>query len=79
VASGLGAMQARNTIWSDDERPLAVAAWIHVILGHFAMAPLLRELFEVDPLSPEQVERQKRFLRRFARVMMASDDDASER
>ena len=79
VESGLGAMQARNTIWSDDERPMAVAAWIHVILGHFAMAPLLRELFEVDPLSPEQIERQKRFLRRFARVMIASDDHAPER
>ena len=33
----------------------------------------LEELFEVDPLSPEQIERQKRFLRRFAGIMIASD------
>lgn len=74
VATGLGAMSARQSVWSEDEQPMAVAAWIHVILGHFAMAPLLRELFDVDPLSPEQIELQKRFLRHFARVMMAAGE-----
>jgi AcrR family transcriptional regulator len=75
VSTGLAAMKANpNTVWSDDEQPLAVAAWIHVILGHFALAPLLRELFHVDPLAPEQIERQKQFLRRFAQLMMAGDD-----
>ena len=54
---------------------MAVAAWIHVILGHFAMAPLLRELFEVDPLAPEQIERQKHFLRRFAQMMMTGSEE----
>ena len=73
VSTGLAAMRSNpNTVWSEDEKPMAVAAWIHVILGHFAMAPLLRELFDVDPLAPEQLERQKRFLRRFAQVMIAS-------
>ena len=73
VSTGLAAMRSNpGTVWSDDEKPMAVAAWIHVILGHFAMAPLLRELFEVDPLAPEQLARQKRFLRRFAQVMMAA-------
>ncbi len=71
VSTGLSSMKSNpRTIWTDDEQPLAVAAWIHVILGHFALAPLLRELFEVDPLAPEQIERQKRFLRRFAQLMM---------
>ena len=78
VESGMGAMAARATVWSDDEQPMAVAAWIHVILGHFAMAPLFRELFGADPLAPEQIERQKRFLRRFARVMLAPSGDAIE-
>ena len=78
VDSGLNAMSSRFAIWSEEERPMAVAAWIHVILGHFAMAPLFRELFDADPLAPEQIERQKRFLRRFARVMLApvGDSDA---
>jgi AcrR family transcriptional regulator len=74
VSAGLGAMEKnRESVWSEEERPLAVAAWIHVIVGHFASAPLLEELFQVDPLSPEQLERQKRFLRRFAGIMMSSD------
>lgn len=74
VSAGLGAMESnRESVWNEEERPLAVAAWIHVIVGHFASAPLLEELFEVDPLSPEQLELQKRFLRRFAGIMMSSD------
>lgn len=74
VSAGLVAMEnSRDSVWNEEERPLAVAAWIHVILGHFASAPLLEELFDIDPLSPEQLERQKRFLRRFAGIMMSSD------
>jgi len=77
VTQGLAAMKSNpDTVWSDDEQPLAVAAWIHVILGHFTMAPLLHELFGVDPLAPDQLERQKRFLRRFAQLMMAGPDRA---
>jgi len=75
VSQGLAAMKNNpDTVWNEDEQPMAVAAWIHVILGHFAMAPLLRELFDVDPFAPEQLERQKRFLRRFAQLMMAGSD-----
>jgi len=75
VSRGLAAMKADpDTVWSEEEQPLAVAAWIHVILGHFALAPLLRELFRIDPLAPEQIERQKHFLRRFAQLMMAGDE-----
>jgi AcrR family transcriptional regulator len=72
VAMGLVAMEkSPETVWSEEERPLAIAAWIHVILGHFALAPLLEALFDVDPLSAEQLERQKRFLRRYAAFMMS--------
>lgn len=75
VEQGLNAMRNnQDTVWSEEERPLALAAWIHVILGHFAMAPLLRELFDVDPLAPEQIERQKRFLRRYAQLMMVGGE-----
>lgn len=72
VVRGLLAMQQNpDNVWSEEERPLAVAAWIHVILGHFAMAPLLRSLFDFDPLSPEQIDRQKRFLRHYAQLLMS--------
>lgn len=75
VAQGLSAMRKNpDTVWSEEEQPMAVAAWIHVILGHFAMAPLIAELFDVDPLAPEQLEKQKHFLQRFAQLMMAGSD-----
>ena len=79
VVQGLAAMRDDpQTVWSAEEQPLAIAAWIHVILGHFAMAPLLRELFDVDPLAPDQLEKQKRFLRRFAELMMVGTDRSPE-
>ncbi len=75
VAGGEAAMALNpGSVWTEDERPLAVAAWIHVILGHFAAAPLLRELFDFDPLAPEQIERQKRFLRHYAQLMISGSD-----
>ena len=42
--------------------PLVAALFLHLSFGHFAMAPLLREIFDVDPLSPAGVERQTRFI-----------------
>lgn len=78
VSRGLQAMQTSpDNVWTEEERPLAVAAWIHVILGHFAMAPLLRSLFDFDPLAPDQIERQKRFLRRYAQLLMSGADRKS--
>lgn len=80
VVQGLAAMRDNpQTVWRAEEQPMAVAAWIHVILGHFAMAPLLRELFDVDPLAPDQLEKQKLFLRRFAQLMMAGTEQSPER
>lgn len=80
VARGLLAMENESeSVWTAEERPLAVAAWIHVILGHFAMAPLLRSLFDFDPLAPEQIERQKRFLRRYAQLLMSGADRRGDR
>ena len=77
---GLAAMRDNpQTVWRAEEQPMAVAAWIHVILGHFAMAPLLRELFDVDPLAPDQLEKQKLFLRRFAQLMMVGTEQSPER
>jgi hypothetical protein len=67
-----------DSVWTDEEQPFAIAAWIHMILGHFAMAPLLRELFDFDPLAKEQLDRQKRFLKRYAQLMMPSESKPRE-
>ena len=55
--------------WDEEEHPLVMAAWLNMIFGHFAMAPLFVELFGEDPLSPETLDRQTRFLRKLARGM----------
>lgn len=53
--------------WEPDEVPLLIAAWLHMIFGHFAMAPMLAELFGTDPLSPDGLARQTEFLRKTSR------------
>ena len=58
--------------WEEAEFPLVIASWLHLVFGHFAMAPLLSEVFEEDLFSPKAVERQTRFFRKLARLMMRS-------
>ncbi len=74
VKDAMIAMQRNpDSNWSEEEGPLVVAAWIHMILGHFAMAPLLRELFDFDPLADDQIERQKSLLKRYAKGVMSPE------
>lgn len=62
--------------WEPHEVPLAMAAWLHLIFGHFAMAPLLREVLDRDPLSPECLADQSRFLLKLSRLMGGAGLDA---
>ena len=57
VQSGPGADE-----WPDEELPLLTASILQVVFGHFALAPLMRETNGADPLSPEALRRQTRFL-----------------
>jgi hypothetical protein len=41
----------------------------HVILGNFALAPMLREVLGEDPLSADALERQRRFARKVVRLL----------
>jgi AcrR family transcriptional regulator len=56
--------------WSEDELPLLIAAYLHVIFGHFAVAPLLAEVLDEDPLAPESLARQTRFLRKLSQLLV---------
>jgi len=56
--------------WDENEFPLLIAAWLHIVFGHFAMAPLLSEVFDEDQLSAESLSRQTRFLRKLSRRLM---------
>ena len=62
-----------QTDWEREELPLLIAAWFHLIFGHFAMAPLMREIIGKDPLSPEVLARQTRFLRKVTSRLMKPD------
>jgi hypothetical protein len=62
-----------GSVWTAEEQRLTLAAWLHIILGHFSMAPLLRELFDVDPLSKDQLDLQKHFSKRYARLVMSGE------
>lgn len=60
--------------WSADERPLAVAAWMQLVLGHFALAPLIRGALPDDPLSGAGIARQTRFLQKLSRLLLQSPE-----
>jgi TetR/AcrR family transcriptional regulator len=52
----------RRHAWPDDRLPLLTASIVQVVFGHFALAPLLRETFDRDPLAPDALREQTRFL-----------------
>jgi AcrR family transcriptional regulator len=56
--------------WEDDELPILLMTFHHVILGNFALAPMLREVLDEDPLSPDAMERQRRFARKVVRLLI---------
>ena len=71
IEQGVSAMKVEpRSPWAEDEYPLVISAWLHLIFGHFTMAPVLGVVFDDDPLSAENLDRQTRFLRKLAHVMM---------
>ncbi|MCH7868028.1 MAG: 4a-hydroxytetrahydrobiopterin dehydratase [Myxococcales bacterium] len=60
---------AGHSPWTPDEASLVITAWLHLVFGHFSMAPLLKEVLGRDPLSKECLADQSRFLLKLARVM----------
>jgi len=61
----------RDNGWSKDEYDLVMSAWLNMVFGHFAMAPMMQEVYGDDPLSPANLDRQTRFLRKLAHLMLA--------
>jgi TetR/AcrR family transcriptional regulator len=48
--------------WDESQLPLLAAAITHVVFGHFALAGLLAEVLDRDPLSPENLQDQSRLV-----------------
>jgi AcrR family transcriptional regulator len=73
LEQGVAAMKREpRPLWDAEDFPLVIANWIHLVLGHFAMAPLFREVLDDDPLGKEMLERQTRILLEFARRLMSA-------
>jgi len=71
IEQGVVGMKSEvGAFWEEEDYPLLISAWLNMVFGHFAMASVLTEILDSDPLSPEALERQTRFLRKLARVMM---------
>jgi AcrR family transcriptional regulator len=61
--------EAGNSPWTPEESALVITAWLHLVFGHFSMAPLLQEVLGRDPLSKECLADQVSFLLKLARIM----------
>jgi AcrR family transcriptional regulator len=59
--------------WQDDELPILLMTFHHVILGNFALAPMLREVMDQDPLSADALARQRRFARKVVRLLVLGE------
>jgi len=51
----------------------------HLVLGYFAAAPMLREVMHEDPLSPEAMERQSRFMQKIVRLLVLDTSPGAAR
>jgi AcrR family transcriptional regulator len=65
--------------WEKDELPLLLMSFHHLVLGYFAAAPMLREVMDEDPLSPEAMERQSRFMRKIVRLLVLDAGSGASR
>lgn len=76
MAVGIAEMKRRpESPWEPEEFPLVIAAWAQLVFGHFTLGSLLLdETLDEDPLSPAGLERQIRFLRKVARVLMQPEE-----
>ncbi len=64
--------------WTADQIPFAITAWLHLVFGHFALAPLMREVLDRDPLAPDAIEHQTAFLVKLANMIGDSPRPAAE-
>ncbi len=62
-SQGRRALTGADQIWEADEIPHLAAGLYLLIFGYFANADLLKTVVGQDPLSPEAVDRQRRFLK----------------
>jgi AcrR family transcriptional regulator len=72
-SQGRRALAGANETWSADEIPHLAAGLYLLIFGYFANADLLRAVVGDDPLKPQAIERQRRFLKTAVAKLLGID------
>lgn len=69
---GFDALRASRAaeLWPEHELPLLLLGFQNLIVGYFAMAPLVRQVFGVDPVSEEGLQRQMAFLHKVSHLLI---------
>jgi AcrR family transcriptional regulator len=66
------------SIWDDEDLPLLLMLFHHVVLANFALIPMLREVLDGDPLSQASIDRQRRFVRKVVRLLIVGNLTSDE-
>ena len=72
-AQGLRTLSDAGASWRAAERPHLAAGLYHLIFGYFSSAPLLQAVLGEDPLSPQAIARQRRFLKTAVQSLLGVD------
>jgi len=74
---GIDALNASRAaeLWPAEELPLLLLAFQNLIVGYFAMAPLVRQVFGFDPVSEEGIAKQTAFLHRVSHLLVPPRDE----
>jgi len=73
-SQGRRALTGADRIWEADEIPHLAAGLYLLIFGYFANAEMLKMVVGQDPLSPEAVDRQRRFLKVAVAKLLGIED-----
>jgi len=57
-------------LWPEQELPLLLLGFQNLIVGYFAMAPLVHQVFGIDPVSDEGLSRQMAFLHKVSHLLI---------
>lgn len=68
---------ARGSAWQAQDLPQMIELLLHLSFGHFAIAPLMRELFGIDARNDERVERHIHFIERLLGNLFAGSMSSS--
>lgn len=74
---GIDALRSSRAaeLWPEHELPLLLLGFQNLIVGYFAMAPLVQQVFGVDPVSEEGLSRQMAFLHKVSHLLIPPRDE----